>query len=236
MTLFAAFNVLLQRYTRQSDLLVGSPIAGRTQIETEGLIGFFVNTLVLRTNLSGNPSFRELLQRVRQVTLDVYAHQDLPFEKLVMELKPERSTSHSPLFQVMFVLQNAPGTGLKLPGVTAAPITIDNETAKFDLILSVTDNETEFSAGLEYNADVFLAGTAQRILEQFQRLLEAIVARPECQIGKLPVATELERQRVLSIWNNTGLNIRVPKASRIYLRSRWRKHLRQSHSALEARL
>src|SRR6185503_20738830 len=132
--------------------------------------------LVLRTDLSGNPTFRELLQRVRQVTLDAYAHQDLPLEKLVIELKPERSSSHSPLFQVMFVFQSAPTFELNLPGLSAKPIAIDNETAKFDLILSVTDTGQELTAGFEYNEDIFEARMISRMLAHFRVLLEGALA------------------------------------------------------------
>ena len=135
MTLLAAFKVLLPRYSGQDDIVVGSPIAGRTRAETEGLIGFFVNTLVLRTDLSGDPTFRELLGRVREAALGAYAHQDLPFEKLVEELGPERSLSHTPLFQVMFLLHNAPGEDLALPELSVAPLTVEADTAKFDLTL-----------------------------------------------------------------------------------------------------
>jgi aspartate racemase len=135
MTLLAAFQTLLHRYTGQDDILVGSPIAGRTRTETEALIGFFVNTLVLRTSLHGNPSFRELLGRVREVALGAYAHQDLPFEKLVEELQPERRLNHSPLFQVMFALQSVPRYSLELSGLSLQTLAVDNGTAKFDLTL-----------------------------------------------------------------------------------------------------
>ncbi|MGH8059783.1 MAG: condensation domain-containing protein, partial [Candidatus Entotheonellia bacterium] len=139
MTLLAAFQVLLARYTGQEDLVVGTPIAGRTYLETEGLIGFFVNTLPLRTQLTGDPTFRELLTRVREVALGAYAHQDLPFEKLVEELQPDRDLSSTPVFQVMFILQNAPRRPLELPGLSLTPLDVDAGTAKFDLTLSVTE-------------------------------------------------------------------------------------------------
>ena len=203
MTLLATFDALLSRYSRQTDILVGSPIAGRTQLEAEELIGLFVNTLVLRTDLSGNPTFRELLQRVRKVTLDAYAHQDLPLEKLVMELKPERSTSHSPLFQVMFVLQNAPAAPFNLPGLSVTPMLIDNETAKFDLILSVTDTGDELSAGIEYNEDIFEARTISRMLGHLRVLLEGAVAHPEHRVAELPMLTDEERNQLLVEWNDT---------------------------------
>ena len=133
MTLLAAFKVLLYRYTGQEDIVVGSPIANRNQTDIEDLIGFFVNTLVLRTDLSSDPTFQQLLNRVREVALDAYAHQDLPFEKLVEELQPERNLSHNPLFQVLFILQNAPMPSIELPDLTISPVKIDSKTAKFDL-------------------------------------------------------------------------------------------------------
>ena len=133
MTLLAAWDVLLARYTGRTDVAVGSPVANRNRTEIEGLIGFFVNTLVLRTDLAGDPSVRDLLGRVRKACLDGYAHQDLPFEKLVEELQPERDLSRSPLFQVLFALQNAPGSGITLPGLENEFVAVDTATAKFDL-------------------------------------------------------------------------------------------------------
>ena len=148
MTLFAAFNVLLQRYSRQEDIVVGSPIANRTRAEIEGLIGFFVNTLVLRTDLSGNPTFLELLAQVKNTTLDAYDHQDLPFEKLVEELQPERALSYNPIFQVMFVLHNATGAAAQMPGLTVTPLDVDTGTSKFDLALSLVE-EADGLTGIE---------------------------------------------------------------------------------------
>jgi non-ribosomal peptide synthetase component F len=139
MTLLAAFQARLYRYTGQQDIVVGSPIANRTRVEIEGLIGFFVNTLVMRTDLSGNPSFRELLRRVRKTALEAYDHQDLPFEKLVEELNPERSLSHSPLFQIMFVLQNAPAGAPSDLDLVIHPERLENDTTKFDLSVSLIE-------------------------------------------------------------------------------------------------
>ena len=139
MTLLAAFQTLLHRYTGQDDIIVGSPVAGRNRTDVEGLIGFFVNTLILRTDFCGDPNFRELLGRVRKVALDAYAHQDLPFEKLVEELHPHRNSSHSPLFQVLFVLQNAPTRALRLAGLTTTPLEVESETATFDLSLLMVE-------------------------------------------------------------------------------------------------
>lgn len=155
MAMLAAFKVLLYRYTSQDDLIVGTPIANRNRVETEGLIGFFVNALVLRTDLSGNPSFRELLRRVRQVCLGAYSHQDLPFDRLVEELHLKRDLSRNPLFQVMFVLLNAPLRPLELPGLTLGPVEGDNETVYFDLTLQILDTEQGLTAAFVYNTDLF---------------------------------------------------------------------------------
>ena len=176
MTLLAAFKILLWRYSGQSDVVVGTPIAGRNHLATEGLIGLFVNTLVLRTSLSGNPSFSELLDRVREVTLGAYAHQDLPFEKLVEELQPERDMSRSPLFQVMFVLQNATAETLRLPGLEASEVTGGDETAKFDLTLGLAEIDGELQGSLQYNVDLFDAATIERLVQHYQLLLEGVVS------------------------------------------------------------
>jgi amino acid adenylation domain-containing protein len=204
MTLLAAWQVLLSRYSNQVDVSVGAPIAGRTQEELEGLIGFFVNTLVLRTDLSGNPTFRELLAQVRETTLDAYAHQDLPFEKLVAELQPERRQSHSPLFQVMFVLQNAPTAGLNLSGLAISPLPLSTETSKFDLLLALTETTDGMCGALEYSTDLFEAATIDRLLGHFQVLLKGIVADPGQRIGVLPLLTETERRQALIEWNDTA--------------------------------
>jgi aspartate racemase len=206
MTVLAAFKTLLHRYSGQEDILVGSPIAGRNQIETEGLIGFFINTLVLRGDLSGDPTFRELLHRVREVTLEAYAHQDLPFDKLVEALRPERSSSHSPLVQVMFVLQNMPALDLKLPQLTVTPVPVDKVdtgTAKFDLMLQMEENERGLTAAVEYNSDLFDAATINRLLGHFQTLLEGIVADPDQRLSELPLLTPAERNQLLIEWNDT---------------------------------
>ena len=202
MSLLAAFQTLLYRYSSQEDILVGSPIAGRNRAESENLIGFFVNTLVLRTDLSGNPSFQELLARVRSVTLDAYAHQDLPFEKLVEELNPERSLSYSPLFQVMFVLQNEPKPA-KLLGLTEHPVPINLETAKFDLILSVTEKDDLLLGSWSYNTDLFDAATIERMTANFQTLLAGIVENPQQPIAQLPILTPAEQHQLLVEWNQT---------------------------------
>jgi amino acid adenylation domain-containing protein len=200
MTLLAAFKTLLHRYTGQEDILVGSPIANRDRTDIENLIGFFVNTLVLRTNLEGNPSFQELLKRVREVALGAYAHQNLPFEKLVDSLQPQRDLSHTPLFQVMFVLQNAPTTPLELPDLTLKPLEINSKTAKFDLTLYVEEADTGLIVNLEYNTDLFDASTINRMLGHYQRLLESIVVNSNQRLSELSLLTEAEQQQLLVEW------------------------------------
>ncbi|MEC4812178.1 MAG: amino acid adenylation domain-containing protein [Scytonema sp. PMC 1069.18] len=206
MTLLAAFQTLLYRYSGQEDILVGSPIANRNRTEIEKLIGFFVNTLVLRTDMSNNPSFRELLQRVRKVAMSAYVNQDLPFEKLVEELQPERSLSYNPLFQVMFTLTNAPNQALELPGLSIAPIEVENFTSKFDLTLFVTETEQGLHCGWEYNTDLFEDSTIARMNGHFQILLEAIVANPQQNINKLPLLSPTEKHQLLLEWNHTQVD------------------------------
>lgn len=213
MTLLAAFKALLYRYTGQTDILVGSPTANRQQQDIEGLIGFFVNTLVLRTDLSGNPTFRELLGQVREVALAAYAHQDLPFEQLVEVLHPERDLSRPPLFQVMFVLQGAPLANLDLPGLTPTLIEIDNATAKFDLTMSLTENGPELSGALEYNTDLFDPATIVRLAGHFQTLLAGISANPDQPLWALPLLTEAEKCQLLVEWNAARMD--YPDLSRL---------------------
>ena len=203
MLLLAAYNVLLQRYTGKDDIIIGSPISGRNQVEIEGLIGFFVNTLALRADLSGQLSFRDLLARVRETCLEAYTHQDLPFERLVEELNPERDLSHSPLFQVMFVLQSQAEIELRLPGVEVTPIELDNGTAKFDLTLFLAEKPEGLKGLIEYDTDLFDAATIERMIGHLHALLEGIVADPDQQIGKLPLLTQSEQKQILIEWNNT---------------------------------
>ncbi len=198
MTLLAAFNVLLSRYTAQEDVSVGTPIAGRTSAEVEGLVGFFINTLVLRTDTSGDPTFRELVGRVREVTLGAYAHQEVPFEKLVEELQPEREMSRTPLFQVMLVLNTWSGQGLRLAGVEVEGLGVASQTAKFDLSLSLSETEAGLSGSLEYDADLFEAATIERMLEHFCVLLGGIADAPDTSLSRLPLLTDEERLQVLS--------------------------------------
>jgi amino acid adenylation domain-containing protein len=192
MTLLAAFAVLLSRLSGQDDILVGTPVANRNEIELEGLIGFFVNTLVLRTDLSGNPTFRELLAEVRERALGAYMHQELPFEELVKELQPERDLSRAPLFQVMFVYQDVPRTDLKLPGLKLRPLSSENSTAKFDLTLMINDSPEGLQASLEYNRDLFQSTTITRLLDQFETLLGSIVAAPETKVRRLSLMSAAE--------------------------------------------
>ncbi len=206
MTLLAAFKTLLYRYAGQEDIVVGTAIAGRTRTETEGLIGFFVNTLVLRTDLTGAPTFRELLRRVREVALGAYAHQDLPFETLVEALQPERSLAYSPVFQTMFILQNAPGSALALPGLTVTPVELDRRTAKFDLSLSVEETPRGLRAELEYSRDLFDAPTVTRMLRHFETLLAGAVTEPDRRVSHLPLLEAAERRQVLVEWNLTRVD------------------------------
>ncbi|MFN6540774.1 MAG: amino acid adenylation domain-containing protein [Nostoc sp. EkiNYC01] len=208
MTLQAAFVTLLSRYTNQEDIVIGSPITNRNHPALETLIGFFVNTLVLRTRLKNNPTFRELLTQVRQVALDAYAHQDVPFDRLVEFLQPQRHLTHSPLFQVMFVFQNSPMEKLELPGLSVTQIELDRPTAgaTFDLTLSMQEIDSELRGAFEYNANLFDAETIARMVEHFQTLVEAIVTNPEQQIANLPLLTAAEQHQLLGEWNNTQTN------------------------------
>lgn len=195
MTMLTAFKALLYRYTGQDDIVVGTDVANRKQAETEGLIGFFVNLLVLRTNLGGYPSFWELLQRVREVALQAYAHQDLPFEKLVEELQPERHLRYSPLFQVLFVMQNVPTQKLELPGLTLLPLEIKDRTAKFDLALFVSETEQGIVGNCHYNTDLFEATTIAKMMGHFEALLHSIVAQPDARINTLEIYTTDEKKK-----------------------------------------
>jgi amino acid adenylation domain-containing protein len=203
MLLLAGFDVLLGRYSGQEDVLVGSPVANRNREETEGLIGFFVNTLVLRTDLSAAPSFRTLLRQVRESALAAYGHQDLPFETLVEELRPERDLSRSPLFQVLLALRNA-GASPGIAGLELVPLAGENATAKFDLSLGVIDSDSNLWSEVEYNTDLFEEGTARRLLGHLGRLLAAAVADPECGWRDLPLLTAEEREQLLVGFNDTG--------------------------------
>ncbi|MBI4785230.1 MAG: amino acid adenylation domain-containing protein [Oscillatoriophycideae cyanobacterium NC_groundwater_1537_Pr4_S-0.65um_50_18] len=206
MTLVAGLQTLLFRYTGQDDILIGSPIANRQQPEIEPLMGCFINTLVLRTDLSGNPPFEELLQRVRETVLEALAHQNLPFEKLVDELQLARSLTHAPLFQVMLVLQNSFSIqNIELPGLTVHHSRIDNPTAQFDLTFHLVESEMGLIGKLEYNTDLFDESTITRLLGHFQTLLAGIVAHPDRCLAELPMLTLAEQQQLLT-WNQTEAN------------------------------
>ncbi|MCW5317887.1 amino acid adenylation domain-containing protein [Nostoc sp. KVJ3] len=211
MTLLAAYNTLLYRYTGQTDILVGTPIANRDRTEIEGLIGFFVNTLVMRTDLSENPSFNELLPRIREMAISAYTHQDLPFEMLVEALQPERDLSHTPLFQVMFVLNNAPKSEIELTGLSVSELPIESAIAKFDLILSMENTSTGLVGGWEYNTDLFNSSTIERMTGHFACLLESIVANPSERISQLPILTASEQQQLLIEWNDTQVDYAFDK-------------------------
>jgi amino acid adenylation domain-containing protein/non-ribosomal peptide synthase protein (TIGR01720 family) len=209
MTLLATFQTLLYRYTGQEDICVGSAIANRNSAEIEGLIGFFVNTLVLRSDLAQNPSFLELLNRVRQVCVGAYAHAELPFERLVEELHPERNLSHTPLFQVMFTLLEDSKQDLVLPGVAIKWLPMHSQTAKFDLTLSMVDTGAELKGTLEYSTDLFNADTINRMSEHLQTLLAGIVANPQTKLSDLPLLTASELHQQLIEWNDTTSNYPV---------------------------
>jgi amino acid adenylation domain-containing protein len=203
MLLLAAFQTLLHRYSGQADILVGSPIAGRARVETEDLIGFFLNTLVLRGDLSGDPTFHELLQRTRQTALDAYAHQDVPFEKIAEAFQSSRDLSRPPLFQVMFVLQNEPLRPLELAGLKVSALPAHSGTAKFDLTLSIEESPGGLSGFIEYNTDLFDATPIRRMIGHFQTLLEGAVADPDQQLSRLPLLTDAEQHQLLIEWNDT---------------------------------
>ncbi|AOW98744.1 non-ribosomal peptide synthetase [Moorena producens PAL-8-15-08-1] len=203
MTLLAAWATLLYRYSSNDDIAIASPIANRTRPEMEPLIGFFANIIVLRNDLSGNPSFLELLARVRSCAMEAYANQDVPCEQLVEVLKPERSLSHSPLFQVMFVFQQAPIQKQKFASLTLTPLSLKSAIAKFDLTLLMEETGSGIEAKLEYNSDLFYQPTIVRMVGHFKTLLEGIVANPQAQVSKLPLLTAAERQQLLVEWNNT---------------------------------
>ncbi|HET7232832.1 MAG TPA: amino acid adenylation domain-containing protein, partial [Longimicrobium sp.] len=198
MVLLAAFQVLLGKYSGGDDVVVGSPVAGRNRGEVEGLIGFFVNTLALRTGLSGDPAFRDVLRRVRAATLGAYEHQEVPFERLVEELQPERSLSYSPLFQVLFVLQDSDGeSGGTLPGLEMRGVSADTATSKFDLTFALAARPGGLSGTLEYSTDLFDAAAIQRMLAHFGRVLEQIAAAPERRLSELDLLDDAERSHVL---------------------------------------
>jgi amino acid adenylation domain-containing protein len=208
MTLMAAFKTVLMRYGGGEDLSVGTPIANRTRREVEGLIGFFVNTLVLRTDLSGNPSFRELIRREREVALGAYAHQEAPFEKLVEEINPDRDLSRNPLFQVMMVLENVGRSelgirGLKTVSIKEEKIGQEAGVAKFDLTLALTESIEGIAGSMEYSLDLYEGETIRRMARHYEKALEEIVRDPEQRIGEIELMCEVERRQIIEEWNAT---------------------------------
>src|ERR1041384_6273154 len=214
MALLAAFEVLLYRYSGQRDMLVGTPVANRQHVETEGLIGCFANTLVLRGELSDEQTFEELLRATRASSLEAFAHQDVPFEHLVDELQAQRDMSRNPLFQVMFVLQNAPMGEMRLRGLTLDLLKADNRTAKFDLWLSITEGDEPF-ATMQFNTDLYRRDTVERMCGHYLRLLEAFAARPELRLCEAPLMSDEERAHVVEGWNDTpAANTAPPHSAR----------------------
>ncbi len=204
MTLLAGFQALLSRHSGQDDIVVGTAIANRTHPDLERVIGFFLNTLPLRTRLSGDPSFAEMIERAKETALGAYANQDMPFEKLVEELNPERSLRHSPLVQAFFVLQNAPAEALQLKGLRLKPVPSGFKTVKGDLYLSMHDTQKGLESRLEYSVDLFDPATMERLLQHFRVLLQAAVANPELKLSQLPLLTESERQQIIVEHNDTA--------------------------------
>jgi amino acid adenylation domain-containing protein len=206
MTLLAAFQTLLHRYSGQDDVVVGSPIAGRLGKETEGLVGFFVNTLVMRADLGGNPTFRELLAQVRQTALGAFEHQELPFEQLVEAINPERDTSRHPLFQVTFSLENAVWPEVEFADIALAVIPLDTGTSKFDLSLSTRQQSDGLALSAEYNLHLFRPDTIERMLNHFRVLLEGIVADPDRRLSDLPLMDDAERRTLLVDWSGAAVD------------------------------
>ena len=203
MVLLAAFQVLLSRWSGQKDILVGTPVAGRTHRQIEGLIGFFVNTLVMRSDLTANPTFEELLTQVKETTLGAYTHQDLPFERLVEQLNPIRDLSRQPIFQVLFSLQNMPAEALDLPGLRLRSLGGEHITAKFDLALDMGEARSSLHGAFEYSADLFERQTIERLAEYFGSVLEGIVADAQRRCGDMPLLSEAQRHQLLVEWNAT---------------------------------
>jgi amino acid adenylation domain-containing protein len=205
--LLAAFQALLARLTGASDLAVGSPIANRNRMEIEPLIGFFVNTLVLRAELGDDPPFRELVARARKSTLEAYAHQDLPFERLVEELRPERQLAVNPLFQVLFALQNAPVGAMELPGLTLSPLPFETRSAQFDLEVSVWEGEEGMAVDVVYSAERFDPPTPRRWIGYLETLLRGLAANPELRLSEAPLLSRAEWEQVVLDWNDTRREI-----------------------------
>jgi amino acid adenylation domain-containing protein len=206
MALLAGFDVLLSRYSGQEDLLVGTPVANRNRREIEDVVGCFVNTLVLRADLSSDPSVKEFLGRLREACLDAFEYQDLPFERLVEEMRPSRDLSRNPLVQVIFALENMPLRPLELPGLSQAPLEIDPGVAHVDLMLLAQETSDGLACVFEYATDLFEAPTIARMATHFRSVLEAMVSSPKSRLSELPLLTDLERRRLVAEWNNTTVN------------------------------
>lgn len=216
MTLLAGFQVLLQRYSRQTDICVGVPVAGRLRRETEGLVGLFVNVLAMRTDLSGDPSFRAALARVRETALGAYDHQEMPLERLVEIARPERSLSYAPLFQVMFQLRNFPEVAYQLEGLKNQVVALDPGTSQFDLYLDLTETAGGLAAALTYRGDQFDRSSARRMLGHYKMVLEAAAADPGTAIGRLPLLTAGERRQTLVEWNQTAAEYPIVSSLKLF--------------------
>ncbi len=231
MVLLAAYQLLLARYSGQSDISVGTAIANRNRADIESLIGFFVNTLVMRADLSGNPNFKELIKRVRESALGAYTHQDLPFEMLVETLHPARDMSHTPLFQVAFALQNAPSSDAlevlsssAISGLVFKPLEVTSGTAKFDLTLSLTDSKEELLGALEFNLDLFNTETIKRMVGHFLSLLKGIVGDPEKPVFQVPMLTPSEQQTIMVDWNASEMPTPIDVCAHELFEARVRSH------------
>jgi len=203
MVLLAGFATLLWRYSRQDSLVIGTPVANRSRKELEPLIGFFVNTLALRMNFSGDPNVRELIARVKETSIGAFRNQDVPFERLVEELQPARNQGFSPIFQVMFILQNAPLDDLRLPGVRLEEIEVEAGTSMFDMTLKLRERSGLLEGELEFNTDLFDHATIDRLIGHYQLILDGMRNDPDCAVSRLPLLTEAERETLLARWNNT---------------------------------
>ena len=204
MILLAGFNAMLSRYSRQEDIVVGTPIANRNLLAVEGLIGYFANTLPMRTNLSGDPSVSELIRRVREVALGAFAHQDVPFEKLVSELQPERQLSQTPLFQVMLVMQNGPAPVMEFCGLRLTPAQLDTGTSKCDLTLCLQASGNKIDGTLEYDSEIFDGVTIRRMIQHFENILAEMAASPDKRLSEIDVLSDAERRLVVETCNDTG--------------------------------
>jgi len=206
MTMLAAFGTLLYRWSGQEDMLIGTPVSGRSRTEVEPLIGYFSNSVVLRLAIGGDPTFRELMRRVKEVSLAAYSYQDLPFEKLVIEMQPQRDLSYSPMYQIMFSVGEHKDLGLELPGLEISPIIIDRGVAKFDMTFGMTEFRKDLMCNIEYCTALFDTSTMQRLANHFQNLLQGIMTNPDQHISQLPMLSAEDRREILFGWNNTDRN------------------------------